>query len=125
NCADTANVKCLTVNSKPGDNMVQFVQVNTNGESGVYKAVVAVGSSGGGTFSFNALAASDLNASSPGNHTLSSKIAHRFVVDMGRTTAGGTMNGRLQTPAGAAFGGLFTLYDDGAHGDDAAGDGRF
>lgn len=125
NCADTANVKCLTVNNKPGDNMVQFVQVNTNGESGVYKAIVAVGPSGSGTFSFNALAASDLNASSPGNHTLSSKTAHRFVVDMGRTTADGKLAGRLQTPAGAAWGNEFSLYDDGAHGDDEAGDGRF
>ncbi len=125
NCADTANVKCLTVNNKPGDNMVQFVQVNTNGESGVYKAIVAVGPSGSGTFSFNALAASDLNASSPGNHTLSSKTAHRFVVDMGRTTADGKLAGRLQTPAGAAWGNEFSFYDDGAHGDDEAGDGRF
>ena len=125
NCADTANVKCLTVNNKPGDNMVQFVQVNTNGESGVYKAVVAVGPSGSGTFSFNALAATDLNASSPGNHTLPYKSAHRFVLDLGRATDGRTVQGWLQTPAGLTLGNGFTLYDDGAHGDSAAGDGRF
>nr|HMT19666.1 hypothetical protein [Promineifilum sp.] len=125
NCADTANVKCITVNNKPADNMVQFVQVDTNGASGVYKATVAVGPSGSGTFSFNALAASDLTASGPGNHTLSSKTAHRFVVDLGRTTDDGQAQGWLQTPAGLPFGNPFTLYDDGAHGDDAAGDGRF
>ena len=69
-CNDTANVHCLTMDSKPGDRMVQFVQVNTNGLSGVFKATVAVGPSGGGTFSFNALAASELRASSPDRHTL-------------------------------------------------------
>ncbi len=125
NCADTANVKCITVNNKPGDNMVQFVQVNTNGTSGVYTAVVAVGPSGGGTFSFNALAASDLRASSPGNHTLALKTASTFLVDLGRAADGNTLQGWLQTPAGLPFGHPFELYDDGAHDDGDAGDGRF
>ncbi|MCZ2115618.1 MAG: hypothetical protein LC131_17575 [Anaerolineae bacterium] len=125
NCADTANVKCLTVNNKPGDNMVQFVQVKTSGASGVYKAVVAVGPSGGGTYSFNALAASDLRASSPGNHTLARKTAHNFLVDLGRAADGNALQGWLQTPAGLPFGSPFALYDDGAHGDGDAGDGRF
>ena len=124
-CNDTANVKCVTVNSKPGDRMVQFVQVNTNGTSGVYKAVVAVGPSGGGTFSFNALAASDLRASSPGGHTLSLRNIPSFLLDLGRPTDNGRLTAWLQTPAGGAFGSSFTLYDDGAHGDDAANDGRF
>ena len=125
NCADTANVKCITVNNKPADNMVQFVQVDTNGASGVYKATVAVGSSGSGTFSFNALAASDLTASGPGNHTVALKTAHTFVVDLGRPVDGNQAQGWLQTPAGLSFSPPFTLYDDGAHGDGAAGDGRF
>ncbi len=125
NCADTANVKCLTVNSKPGDNMVQFVQVKTNGADGVFKAVVAVGPSGNGTFSFNALAASDLVASGPGNHTLAAKLAHTFLVDLGRSTANKQLQAYWQTPAGVAFGDPFVLYDDGAHGDGGAGDGRF
>lgn len=123
-CNDTTNVRCLTVNNKPGDRMVQFVQVNTNGQSGVYKATIAVGPSGGGTFSFNALAASDLRASSPGKHTLDLK-AHSFLVDLGRSTDDGQLQGWLRTPAGAAFGSPFMLYDDGAHGDGEAGDGRF
>ena len=123
-CNDAANVRCLTMNNKPGDRMVQFVQVNTNGESGVYTATVAVGPSGSGTFSFNALAASDLQASSPGRHTLS-LADQTFIVDLGRPVAGNALDGWLQTPAGKSFGATFTLYDDGAHGDGAAGDGRF
>ena len=123
-CGDTANVRCLTSNSKPGDRMVQFVQVNTKGRGGLYKATVAVGPSGGGTFSFNALAASELRASSPGPHTLALG-AHAFLLDLGRATDDNRLQGWLQTPAGAAFGSAFTLYDDGGHGDGAAGDGRF
>ena len=125
NCADTANVKCLTVNSKPGDNMVQFVQVKTNGADGVFKATIAVGPSGNGTFSFNALAASDLVASGPGNHTLAAKLAHTFLVDLGRSTGNHQLQAYWQTPAGVAFGDPFVLYDDGTHGDGGAGDGRF
>ena len=125
NCADTANVKCLTMDSKPGDRMVQFVQVNTNGRSGVYTAVVGVGPSGGGTFSFNALAASDLRASSPDPHTIALKGSHSFLLDLGRATDNGRLDAWLQTPAGAAFGDPFTLFDDGNHNDGAAGDGRF
>ena len=125
NCADTANVKCITVNNKPGDNMVQFVQVNTGGTGGTFTAVVSVGPSGGGTFSFNALAASALRATAPGPHTLHLNDPHTLLLDLGRAADGNTLQGWFQTPGGAAFGGLFTLYDDGAHDDGAAGDGRF
>ncbi len=124
NCNDTANVRCLTMNNKPGDRMVQFVQVNTNGQSGVYTATVAAGPGGSGTFSFNALAASSLQASSPGRHTLSLDN-QTFVLDLGRPVAGNALDGWLQTPAGAAFGAAFKLYDDGNHQDGAAADGRF
>ena len=124
NCGDTANVKCLTVDSKPGDKMVQFVQVNTNGKTGIYKATVSVGPSGNGTFSFNALAASDLQISSPDKHT-TSMSSHLFLVDLGRTSANNQLQGWLQTPNGSPFGSAFMLYDDGAHGDGGAGDGRF
>ena len=94
--------------------MVQFVQVNTNGQSGVYTAVVSVGPSGNGTFSFNALAASDLRAGSPGPHTLSLKSIPNFLLDLGRATDDGLLTAWLQTPAGLPFGSPFTLYDDGA-----------
>ena len=124
NCNDAANVRCLTVNNKPGDRMVQFVQVNTNGQSGIYTATVGVGSGSSATFSFNALAASALQASSPNKHTLALK-EHSFLLDLGRATDDNRLQGWLQTPAGVAFGSPFTLYDDGAHGDGAAGDGRF
>ncbi|MFO7661267.1 MAG: hypothetical protein R6X18_01610 [Chloroflexota bacterium] len=125
NCNDTANVRCLTVNNKPGDRMVQFIQVNTKGRPGLYKATIAVGPSGGGTFSFNALAASDLRASSPGKHTISLKSPYGFLVDLGRATDDGQLKGWLQTPAGLPFGNSFTLYDDGAHNDGEPNDGRF
>jgi hypothetical protein len=124
NCGDTANVRCLTVDSKPGDRMVQFVQVNTNAVGGVYKATVSVGASGSGTFSFNALAASDLRASSPDQHTLALK-AHVLRLDLGRKTDNGQLQAWLQTPNGAAFGSPFTMYDDGGHEDGEDGDGRF
>ena len=124
NCNDTANVRCLTVNNKPGDRMVQFVQVDTNGQNGIYTATVGVGSGSSATYSFNALAASALQASSPNKHTLALK-EHSFLLDLGRATDDNRLQGWLQTPAGVAFGSPFTLYDDGAHGDGAAGDGRF
>ena len=82
NCNDTANVRCLTVNNKPGDRMVQFVQVNTNGQNGIYTATVGVGSGSSATFSFNALAASALQVSSPNKHTLALK-EHSFLLDLG------------------------------------------
>jgi len=125
NCNDTANVKCITLHNKPGDNMVQFVQVDTNGSGGVYTAVVAVGPSGNGTFSFNALAAGELSPSVLSPHTLAQKVSHTIIVDLGRATDDGMLSGYLRTPAGAPFGSAFTLYDDGAHDDGAAGDGLF
>jgi hypothetical protein len=125
NCADTANVKCITVHNKPGDNMVQFIQVDTNGIGGVFTAAVAVGSSGNGTFSFNALAAGELSPITISPHTLALKGSHSFTVELGRAVDGNTLTGWLQTPAGQPFGSSFTLYDDGAHGDGKAGDGRF
>ena len=99
NCNDTANVKCLTVDNKPGDRMVQFVQVSTNGRSGLYTATVAVGSSGSGTFSFNALAASDLQLSSPAG-TPCRLIPIASSVDIGRSTDNGLLQGWLQIPEG-------------------------
>ena len=125
NCNDTVNVKCVTVHNKPGDRMVQFVQVDTNGQSGVFTAIVGVGPSGSGTFSFNALAASELQVSSPGGHTLPRFGAQSFVVDLGRPSSNGTLQGWLQRPNGATFGNPFTLFDDGQHDDGEAGDGRF
>lgn len=123
-CADTTNVRCLTINNKPGDNMVQFVRVNTNGQTGTYVATVGVGPSGGGTFSFNAMAASDLRASSPNRHT-TSLLSQSFLLDLGRATDDNQLEGWLQTPDGLPFGSSFLLYDDGAHDDGEAGDGRF
>jgi hypothetical protein len=123
-CNDTTNVRCITMHNKPGDRMVQFIQVNTNGHGGVYTATVSVGPSGNATFSFNALAASELRASSPGPHTLATR-SRNFLVDLERASDNGQLQGWFQTVSGAAFGSPFTLYDDGLHNDGEAGDGRF
>jgi hypothetical protein len=122
-CSESG-VRCLTADNKPGDHMVQYVQVNTSGRSGLYKATVAVGPLGGGTYSFNALAASELRAVSPDRHTLPLS-GHTLRVDLGRPTDDGTLQAWLQTPDGDSFGAPFTMYDDGNHADGAAGDGRF
>lgn len=124
-CAEGPHVSCVTMHNKPGDNMVQYIQVDTLGASGVFTATVAVGPSGNGTFSFNALAASPLHARLLGDFTLASTLPQNFVVDLGRTTSNGQLQGWLQTPAGLPFGPPFALYDDGTHGDGVAGDGLF
>jgi hypothetical protein len=125
NCADTANVLCVTVDHLPGDRMVQYVQVNTQGRGGNWHALIDAGASGQATFSFSALAASALGADSPTNRLLPSKGASALAVHIGRAADGNLLTGWLQMPNGARWGSEFTLFDDGAHGDGRAGDGRF
>jgi hypothetical protein len=115
-CADTANVLCLNLNN----GLVQYVQVNVNGKAGSYVATV----SGGGTFSFNAMAASAIRAKGVGSRTLSMD-AQILKVDFGHSAEGGLLDGWLQSTAGAPFGSHFALYDDGAHDDGKTGDGVF
>ncbi|MEZ4617427.1 MAG: hypothetical protein R2867_18215 [Caldilineaceae bacterium] len=119
-CNDTANVLCVTLNN----GLVQYVQVNTKGQNGIYIATISVGNSGQGTFSFNALAASAINVRTLGKRTLSLS-PHAFQVDLGRTADGNTLHGWLQTSVGTRLGNNFQLYDDGAHNDGAASDGLF
>ena len=116
NCADTANVLCLSLNS----GLVQYVQVNVNGNGGDYVATV----SGEGTFSFNAMAASAIQAKGLGQRTRPFGQQH-FTLDLGAAVDGGVLNGWLQTATSARFGNAFSLFDDGAHEDGAAGDGLF
>lgn len=115
-CGDTANVLCISLNG----GLLQYVQVNVNGNAGTYVATV----SGNGTFSFNAMAASALQAKALGKRTLALE-AQNFLVDLGRTADNNKLSGWLQSGNGARFGEAFTLYDDGEHGDDQAGDGIF
>ena len=120
NCGDGVNVRCISLNG----GLVQFVQVNTNGRGGVYEAVIDAGATGWGTFSFNALAAGEIQVESLIPHVLSLKpIPLR--VDLGRAFDGNSVQAWFQKPNGAPIGQPFTLYDDGAHGDDNAGDGLF
>ncbi|HMN28408.1 MAG TPA: hypothetical protein PKE45_09665, partial [Caldilineaceae bacterium] len=125
NCAAPSGVLCLTVDHIPGDRMVQYVQVDTGGQGGNWHALIDAGASGEGTFSFNALAASALNPTSPNRRLLPSQGIFPLFVDMGRTTTGGVLTGWFQTPAGQRFGDEFTLFDDGGHGDGRANDGLF
>jgi hypothetical protein len=125
NCADSANVLCLTIDHNPGDRMVQYVQVNVQGKAGQWRAVIDAGASGQATFSFNALATSALVADSPSQRWLPSIGTLPLLVNLGQTTQGNLLTGWFQTPNGQPLGGEFTLYDDGTHGDGRAGDGRF
>ena len=119
-CNDTANVLCVSLNN----GLVQYVQVNTNGQTGVYSAVISVGGTGQGTFSFNALAASEINVRGLGKRTLA-LTPHTFQVDLGRAADGNGLQGWFQTGTGGRLGAAFSLFDDGAHDDGAAGDGLF
>ncbi len=119
-CADSANVLCLSQNN----GLLQYVQVNINGRTGDYTAQVNVGATGEATFSFNALAASPIQPAALGKRTLSLN-SQTLRVDFGRPSDDGVLAGWLQTAAGARFGSDFSLYDDGAHGDDLPGDGIF
>ena len=125
NCADTANVLCLTLNNQPGDRMVQMVQVNVNGKAGTWRAIIDAGAKGEATFSFNALAASAIVADSPTKRLLPSKGASALKLNLGGAAAGNSITGWLQQPNGARWGSSFSLFDDGMHGDGRAGDGRF
>ena len=115
-CMDTDNVLCIPLSG----GLVQYVQVNVNGNGGDYVATV----SGDGTFSFNAMAASAIQAKGLGKRTQSFD-SHLFQMDLGRTSDDGMLEGWLQTTAGARFGSGFAFYDDGAHEDGEAGDGLF
>jgi hypothetical protein len=118
-CNDTDDVLCLNLG------LVQYVQVDVNGRSGVYTATVGAGATGQGTFSFSALAASLIKAESPFDHQLALGIPSALQIKLGTAAAGNQLTGWFQQPNGTRFGADFTLFDDGAHGDGQAGDGLF
>jgi hypothetical protein len=118
-CADTANVTCLNLG------LVQYVQVKVNGRVGVWKATVAPGNSGAGTFMFSAIGASTVNPTVPGPRNLSTGGAQSFRLNLGRAASGNVMDGWFTQPNGTPFGAAFRFYDDGQHNDGRAGDGRF
>ncbi len=124
-CLDSANVQCITAG------LVQYVQVKVNGRKGNWKATVAPGNSGAGTFSFSAIGASSVNASSGSNRNLS--VGPQFIEvnldndgqTVTRSLAANQLTGWFTTVDGQPFGGSFTLYDDGMHNDRGPDDGRF
>ena len=113
-----AGVLCLNLD------LVQYVQVNTNGRTGDWHAVVDAGSSGEGTFSFTSFAASPLAVESKFDHSLSTNI-HNLLIDLTQPVDGGVLTGHFLLQNGAPFGGNFSFFDDGTHGDGKAGDGLF
>ena len=117
NCTD-AGVLCLDLD------LVQYVQVNTNGRTGDWHAVVDAGSSGEGTFSFTSFTASPLSVESKFDHSLSTNI-HNLLIDLTQPVDGGVLTGYFLLQNGTPFGSSFSFFDDGMHGDGMAGDGLF
>jgi|GEM_PF-1971402 len=118
-CADTVNVLCLNLG------LVQYVQVQLNGRTGLWQADVTAGPSGEATFSFNAFAASSLQADSLGQRLLTANRVAPLQLNLHRATDTNTLTGWFQRPNGTPFGAEFTLYDDGSHSDQLPGDGIF
>ena len=116
---NTSGVLCIDVG------MVQYRQVNVNGRTGLWKVNVQPGASGSGTFAFSTMAAGPLAVTSPTNHTLPSFGSSIFTINLGQAVDGNQVGGHFLTPANLPFGTTFTLFDDGAHEDGAAGDGIF
>ena len=118
-CANNATSRCLSLG------LVQYLQVPVAGRIGTWTVEVRPGASGAGTFAFSSFALGKLSPSSPTLHTLPTNVATPIVVDLGQAVSGNVMQGRFRTPTNAVLGAAFTLFDDGAHGDGAAADGRF
>jgi hypothetical protein len=116
---NAAGVLCLNLG------LVQYVQSNVDGRNGEWKAEVSAGATGQGTFSFSAMGASAIKVASPFDHQLPVGRASQLLVDLGAPAAGNQLTAWFRRPDGSAFGAPFTLLDDGGHGDDVAGDGKF
>ena len=125
NCADTANVLCITMDNVAGDRMVQYVQVNINGNTGDWTATIDAQEGNEGTFTFSGLAASSIQASTLGERGLRSVGTVRISTRLGSAVDGNSLSAWLQRPNGERFGSAFSLFDDGEHGDGRAGDGIF
>jgi hypothetical protein len=116
-CADSG-VLCLDLD------LVQYVQVNTNGVTGTWHATVDAGSSGQGTFAFSSFASSPIAVESGFDHTLSVG-GHPIQIRLPNPTGITQVNGHFLTGGGNPFGGSFPFFDDGNHDDGQAGDGLF
>ncbi|MCC7352621.1 MAG: VWA domain-containing protein [Anaerolineae bacterium] len=118
NCTDPG-VYCLNLGR------VQYVQSNVNGRTGVWTATVNAGGFGTSTFTVSAMAAGRLAVKGVGRYGLSSLAGARLLVNMGEAVDGNMMSAWFRRPNGMPFGAAFSLYDDGTHEDEKAGDGIF
>lgn len=118
-CADSAHVLCLNLG------LVQYVQADVLGHTGVWSATVSPGASGAGTFSFSSMAASPISAESPGDHSRSTLSNSPLLLNLGQAISGNVLQAWFHQPNGQTPCPPFSLFDDGAHGDGLAGDGRF
>jgi hypothetical protein len=104
--------------------LVQYVQVNTNGRTGDWQALVDAGNTGSGTFSFTSFAVSPIAVDSSNNHILSTGT-QQILVGLSGQVDGCTLSGQFHKANGSPFGNSFGLYDDGLHNDNQACDGQY
>ena len=104
--------------------LVQYVQVNTNGHTGDWQVVIDAGSSGSGTYSFTSFATSPIVVEGQVSHSLSLG-SQQLMVHMNAPVDGNMLTGHFNLLNGSPFGYNFSLYDDGLHGDNLPGDGFF
>jgi hypothetical protein len=115
---DEAGAMCLDID------LVQYVQINSNGRVGDWHAVVDAGPSGASTFSFTSFAASPITVQGGLNHTLATST-QQLNIQMTGEVDGNILDGQFRGTTGGTFGSSFHLYDDGLHNDHNAGDGIF
>jgi len=104
--------------------LVQYVQVNTNGRTGDWHALVDAGNTGAGTFSFTSFAASPIAVESSYSHTLSTG-SQQLLVQLTGQVDGCVLSGLFHKPDGTPFGYGINFYDDGLHNDNGSCDGLF
>ena len=104
--------------------LVQYIQVNTNGRIGDWNAVVDAGNTGAGTFSFTSFATSPIAVESSTNHTLATGT-QQMLVRLAGQVDGCQLSGLFHDLDGSPVGYSFTLYDDGLHNDGSSCDGLY
>ena len=104
--------------------LVQYIQVNTNGRTGDWHAIVDAGATGAGTFSFTSFAASPIAVSGQLDHTLTIG-PQQLLVQVTGEVDGCALTGQLNLVNGETFGGSLNFFDDGLHGDNQPCDGLF
>jgi len=117
NCSDPGTM-CLDLD------LVQYVQVNTNGRVGDWEALVDAGNTGSGTFSFTSFAVSPIYVEGSINHTLSTGT-QQLLVQVAGQVDGCVLSGLFHKADGSPFGYSINFFDDGLHNDKDACDGLY